>query len=142
LAGSATRSAASAICRGVALDPRIGTMIHRTPASRTTRSCSTYLGSSRLMAVSVTTVLIPRIARISRSAPGRCQAPRTTFPGATTTSFFGATSSRSHPATTAPADARTSKAAARPRRNRSLPMALSNAAPPPPPAAPPIDGGL
>ena len=82
-AGSASKSAASAICSSVALDPRIGTMIHPVPARRTTSSCSRYLGSSRLMAVSVTIVLIPSLRIIRRNGPGLCQAPRTSPPSTT-----------------------------------------------------------
>ena len=51
-------------------DPRIGTITQLTPVWLTTFACSTYLRSSRLIAVSVTIVLIRSRAMIARKAAG------------------------------------------------------------------------
>jgi hypothetical protein len=72
----------------VARDPLMGTIIQVTPVSATTFACRTYLGSSRLIAVSVTIVLIRSRAMIARNASGLCQAPRIKRPGSTTRKFF------------------------------------------------------
>ena len=53
-------------------------------------ACPTYLGSSRLIAVKVTIVLIRSRAMIARNDSGSCQAPRTRHPGRTTRTRFSA----------------------------------------------------
>ncbi len=74
----------AAICSIVPRDPFIGTMTQSTPVSLTTFDCSMYFGSSRLMAVSVTIVLIRSRAIIFRKVSGSCHAPRINRPGTTT----------------------------------------------------------
>src|SRR5262249_47011246 len=69
---------------------RIGMMTQATPVASTTSAWLTYLGSSRLIAVSVTMVLIPSRAMSARRTSGSCQAPRTNRPGTTTRTRFSA----------------------------------------------------
>ena len=92
-------------------------MIQATPTSRTTCAWRTYLGSSRLIAVSVTIVRIFSRAISRRSGQGRCQAPRKSRPGATTTTCFSTTSSQTSaapsPMVAAPAPPRASRIAER-----------------------------
>jgi hypothetical protein len=59
----------------------MGTKSQFTPVWATTVAWVTYLGSSRLIAVSVTIVLIRSRAMIFRRASGDCQAPRIKRPG-------------------------------------------------------------
>jgi hypothetical protein len=66
----------------------MGITTQRTPVSRTTSACSRNLGSAELIAVSVTIVRMASRLIIRRSGPGRCQAPRTSCPGATTRTRF------------------------------------------------------
>lgn len=85
-------SAARAICSGVAVEPRIGTMIQPIPSSCAIRSWPTYLKSVRLIAVSERTVRIfSRRIRLRRVS-GRCQAPRKIWPGVTTANRFSPSS--------------------------------------------------